>query len=79
MNQGLINIGTLLQNPHFRYPAIVVIGIEIAKVWLPTYKPQLEATQKIVMFYLVAAAANSTPAKGDAQPAVKSQSEPPKP
>ena len=72
MNQGLINIGTLLQNPHFRYPAILIIAIEIAKVWLVQYKEQLDATQKIITFYLVAAAANSTPAQGDAQPPVNS-------
>ena len=61
MNQSLINIGTLLSNPHFRYPLLAVIGIQIAQIWLPQYKDQLSATQKIIMFYVIAAAANSAP------------------
>ena len=60
MNQSLINIGTLLSNPHFRYPLLVVIGIQLAQIWLPQYKDQLSASQKLIMFYVIAAAANTT-------------------
>ena len=60
MNQSLINLGTLLGNPHFRYPLLVVIGIQLAQIWLPQYKDQLSASQKLIMFYVIAAAANTT-------------------
>ena len=60
MNQSLLNIGTLLSNPHFRYPLIGVIAIQIAQIWLPQYKDQLNATQKLILFYVCAAAANTT-------------------
>jgi hypothetical protein len=61
MNQSLLNISTLLKNPHLRYPVLIVAGIEIAKIWLPEYREQLNSSQKVIMFYLVAAAANSAP------------------
>jgi hypothetical protein len=61
MNQSIVNISTLLKNPHLRYPVILVAAIEIAKIWLPAWKEQLNSTQKVIMFYLVAAAANSAP------------------
>lgn len=60
MNQSLLNLGTLLSNPHFRYPLIGVLAIQIAEIWLPNYKDQLNATQKLIMFYVMAAAANTT-------------------
>lgn len=60
MNQAALNLGTLLNNPHFRYPLIGVIAIQIAEIWFPGYKDQLNATQKLVMFYVMAAAANTT-------------------
>lgn len=61
MNQSVANIATLLRNPHLRYPAMVVVLLEIAKIWLPAYQEEFNSTSKIVMFYLVAAAANSAP------------------
>jgi hypothetical protein len=60
MNQSLLNIGTLIGNPHFRYPLLLVIAIQIAEIWLPQYKDQLGATQKLILFYVCAAAANTT-------------------
>jgi hypothetical protein len=63
MNQSLINIGTLLNNPHFRYPLLVVIGIQLAEIWFPQFKDQLSASQKLIMFYVIAAAANTTPSQ----------------
>ena len=60
MNQSLLNIGTLLGNPHFRYPLLAVIGIQISQIWLPQFKDQLNATQKLILFYVCAAAANTT-------------------
>ena len=60
MNQSLLNIGTLLGNPHFRYPLILVIAIQLAQIWLPQFKDQLNASQKLIMFYVIAAAANTT-------------------
>ena len=75
MNQSLLNIGTLLNNPHFRYPLLAVIAIQIAQIWLPQFKDQFGATQKIIMFYVMAAAANTTPMQS-----VKTQTDhPPQP
>jgi hypothetical protein len=65
MNQSLLNIGTLIGNPHFRYPLIAVIAIQIAQIWLPQYKDQLNATQKLIIFYVCAAAANTTSTQSD--------------
>jgi len=58
------NITTILSNPHLRWCAIIFAGIEIVALWLPEYKLQLEGTQKILMFYAIAVAANSTPPSG---------------
>ncbi len=71
MNHFLLNVGSLLKNPHLRYPTLAVVVIEIAKVWLPTYETQLNSTQKIIMVYLVAVAANSTPTQVDNSPLTK--------
>jgi hypothetical protein len=60
MNQSLLNLGTLFGNPHFRYPLLLVIAIQISEIWLPQYKDQLNATQKLILFYVCAAAANTT-------------------
>jgi hypothetical protein len=60
MNQAALNLGTLLNNPHFRYPLIAVLAVQIAEIWLPQFKDQLNATQKLIMFYVMAAAANTT-------------------
>jgi hypothetical protein len=68
MNQITSNLVTLLQNPHFRYPAIIVLLCEGGKIWFPQYAGQFDATQKPFVIYLVAAAANSTPTVGQAQP-----------
>lgn len=55
------NITTILSNPHLRWCAILFAVIEIAALWVPQYKSQLDGTQKILMFYAVAVAANSSP------------------
>ena len=55
------NITTLWTNPHLRWCVILIAGIELAKIWLPQFKPQLDGSQKIVLFYALAASANSTP------------------
>ena len=61
MNPTLNNLGTLLSNPHFRYPAIAVLACEVGKIWLPQFKDQFDATQKPFMLYMMAAAGNATP------------------
>lgn len=61
------NLTTLWSNPHLRYAVIVIAALEIAGVWLPAWREQLSATQKIVTFYAVAAAANSTPTGANSQ------------
>lgn len=55
------NLSTLWSNPHLRYAAIGLAVIEIAAIWLPSYKPQLDSTKSVVMMYALAAAANSAP------------------
>ena len=55
------NLSILWNNPHLRYAVILMALTEIAAIWLPAYKDQLSATQKIVSFYALAAAANSAP------------------
>lgn len=59
MNQSLINVASLLKNPHLRYPVLAVILIQVAKIWFPAFEVQLNGTQKIITYYLIAAAANS--------------------
>ena len=61
VNNMNTNLSVLWSNPHLRYAAIGIAGLEIAAVWLPMWKAQIDATQKIVTFYAVLAAANSTP------------------
>jgi len=61
MNNIGNNLGTLLSNPHLRYSIIAIGGLQIAAIWFPAYKVQIDATQKIVQFYALAAAANSAP------------------
>ena len=55
------NLSTLWGNPHLRYAACALAGIEIAAIWLPQFKTQLDATKSVVLMYALAAAANSTP------------------
>jgi len=55
------NLSTLWSNPHLRYAAIGLAAIEIAAIWLPSYKTQLDSTKSVVLMYALAAAANSSP------------------
>ena len=55
------NITTLWSNPHLRYATIILAAIEVAAIWLPNYKPQLDSTKSVVLMYALAAAANSAP------------------
>jgi len=55
------NLSTIFANPHLRWCGILLAAITIAGVWLPAYKPQFDATARIVMLYAIAAAANSSP------------------
>lgn len=55
------NLSTLWSNPHLRYAAFGLVAIEIAAIWFPAYKPQLDSTKSVVMMYAMAAAANSAP------------------
>jgi len=67
------NLQTIWANPHLRYCMILLAGLEIAGVWFPGHKAQLDTTSKIITFYAVAAAANSappTPPKPPGAPAV---------
>jgi hypothetical protein len=59
--QPMNNVSTLWANPHLRYALIGVAALQIAEVWIPAYKSQIDATRGIIMFYAIAAAANSTP------------------
>ena len=55
------NLSTLWSNPHLRYAACGLALIEIAAIWLPQYKAQLDSTKSVVLMYALAAAANSSP------------------
>jgi uncharacterized membrane protein YccC len=55
------NITTLWSNPHLRYSVAALLAIEIAAIWLPAYKQQLDSTKSVVLMYALAAAANSSP------------------
>jgi len=55
------NLQTLWSNPHLRYPLIAAGLLKIAVVWFPAYKEQLEETVQLIMYYTIAAAANSAP------------------
>jgi len=55
------NISTLWNNPHLRYSVVALLVIEIAAIWLPQYKSQLDSTKTAILMYALAAAANSTP------------------
>jgi hypothetical protein len=55
------NLSTLWSNPHLRFVAVVLLLIEIAALWLPQYKTQLDSTKSLVLMYALAAAANSSP------------------
>lgn len=59
MNNTFKNIIVLASNPHIRYPAIVIGIIQIAKIWFPQYKDQLEDTSKMAELYIFGAAANA--------------------
>jgi hypothetical protein len=55
------NISTLWSNPHLRFCAVLLLVIEIAAIWLPQFKSQLDATKSVVLLYALAASANSAP------------------
>lgn len=55
------NLSTLWSNPHLRYSVAVLLSIEIAAIWFPSIKPQLDSTKSVILMYALAAAANSAP------------------
>ena len=59
MNQ---NLTTILQNPHLRWAAIGIVALELAEIFVsPDLAVKLEKATKIITFYAILAAANSTP------------------
>jgi hypothetical protein len=54
------NITTIWSNPHLRYAVVALAALEVAGIWFPAFKAQLDSTSKIVQFYAIAAAANSS-------------------
>lgn len=65
MNQLLTNLTSALQNPHISVPLIAGVGLEIAGIWFPNYKPQFTETQKalLALSTIGAAASGPTPPK----------------
>jgi hypothetical protein len=59
MNQALLNLSSLFKNPHLRYPLAGIVALEVAKIWLPNFSQNLDATEKIITYYLIAAASNN--------------------
>ena len=56
------NLSTLFQNPHLRWTAIGIVALEIAQIFVaPDLATKLEKATKILTFYAILAAANSTP------------------
>ena len=64
MNNTLKNLIVLAQNAHIRYPALVIMVLQIVKIWMPNYKDQLEDMCKLFEIYIFGAAANA-PASTD--------------
>jgi hypothetical protein len=62
------NIQTLWSNPHLRYCVIAMAAIEIAAIWLPSFKVQLDETKSVIILYALAVAANSTPNQPPTKP-----------
>jgi len=58
MNNALTVIWS---NPHLRYGGLLIVTLEIGKIWFPSYKEQLDGTCKLVQYYLIAIAATTTP------------------
>lgn len=59
MNQLLTNLASFKSNPHVTIPALLLGACKIAKIWLPKYSAQLEATEAVLAVYTLKAAANS--------------------
>jgi hypothetical protein len=66
MNQTIINLTSLLSNPHLRYPVLGVFALEAAKTWVPQYSNALDVTEKLLAVYLIGVAASNGPASGAA-------------
>lgn len=59
-----INIAVLWNNKHLRFAFFLMVVLEIGAEWFsasPTIAAHIQATEKIVMFYALAAAASSGP------------------
>jgi hypothetical protein len=55
------NLAGALRNLHISIPLALSILLELAPIWIPSIKGQCQETQKVLMLYGIAAAANSGP------------------
>ena len=55
------NQQALLKNPHMLWCVLGLAALQIAEIWLPAYKAQLEQTRRVVILYALAVAANTAP------------------
>jgi len=55
------NIAALLKNQHMLWCVVLLAALQIAEIWAPDYKAQLEGTRRIVLLYALAVAANTAP------------------
>lgn len=55
------NIASAAQNRHVSIPVLLAFGCEAGKIWLPNYRNQFDATQKLLFGYAAIAAGNSAP------------------
>lgn len=60
MNKLLTNLSAA-GNKHVMFPVYLAAALEVASVWLPQYKAQINDTQRILILYGIASAANSAP------------------
>ena len=55
------NIAQLLKNPHMLAVVVALCALQIAEVWFPEYKVQLDQTRKLLMTYALLVAASMPP------------------
>lgn len=73
MNQFAANIRHAARNKHISIPVLISAALEIIPIWYPPVKTPCMETQKVLLLYGIAAAANSAPAPIELDPHEENQ------
>lgn len=69
MNNAASNLVVFLSDPHMRYPVIILVLLEVLKVWFPNFSQNIDSTEKLIALYLASVAYKGQPSAPADKPA----------